>query len=139
MTSDLRKLIIKRLTDEMENLACDIFRGTSTVAEPPPAPSLDDLRKDLRRLEAQLQPPIQVTTSPYCTSRESARKHIKKPHMSENYHRRIQKKWDKRFGFVEVPAAYLCDLDAIFADMPGYLRHSWTRGRALVAHDSLIT
>lgn len=26
--------------------------------------------------------------------------------MSENYHKRIQKKWDKRYGFDFVPSAY---------------------------------
>ena len=28
------------------------------------------------------------------------REHIKKDHMSDNYHKRIQKKWTKRFGLI---------------------------------------
>ncbi len=31
------------------------------------------------------------------------RKHIRKPWMTEAYHKRIQKKWNKRFGQVDEP------------------------------------
>ena len=32
--------------------------------------------------------------------------HVKKDWMSENYHKRIQKKWNKRHGFHWVPCMY---------------------------------
>jgi hypothetical protein len=39
------------------------------------------------------------------------RRHTQKPWMSDQYHRRIQKKWSKRFGFE--PAAFLINTSAL--------------------------
>lgn len=46
---------------------------------------------------------VHVTPS----AKAPARKHKRRAWMSENYHRRIQKKWNKRFGFVD--AVYMFD------------------------------
>jgi len=50
---------------------------------------------------------VKVVESTFCLDRKPIRKHIKKSWMRETYHKRIQKKWDKRFGYVETPAVFM--------------------------------
>lgn len=40
-----------------------------------------------------------------------AKRHKKRRWMAESYHRRIQKKWNKRWGYV--PAAFMLNMNAI--------------------------
>ena len=50
---------------------------------------------------------IQVVTSPYCQRIVSLRQHKKRRNQSAAYHRRIQKKWTKRFGTRTELTAYM--------------------------------
>ena len=50
---------------------------------------------------------MKVIESPY--ARLPTKKHKKRKWMSESYHRRIQKKWNKRFGYS--PAIFLLNTD----------------------------
>lgn len=52
---------------------------------------------------------MRVIESPY--ARMPAKAHKRRRGMSEAYHRRIQKKWNKRFGYV--PAAFFIDAGKI--------------------------
>lgn len=49
---------------------------------------------------------LRVKTSLLATKPEPVRQHIKRRNQTQAYHRRIQKKWTKRFGTKQVPAAY---------------------------------
>lgn len=49
---------------------------------------------------------MEVRESRFAVTREPARKHEKKAGQSDNYHRRITKKWLKRFGQRAVPCMY---------------------------------
>ena len=50
---------------------------------------------------------IKIFESPYCNRIVSVRKHKKRHNQSETYHRRVQKKWTKRFGTRIEKVAYL--------------------------------
>lgn len=50
---------------------------------------------------------FKVTESPWCVEDTPNQVHVKKPWMSEAYHKRIQKKWIKRFGTYNKPACFL--------------------------------
>lgn len=53
---------------------------------------------------------IRIFSSPYLTDAtitEPVKKHKPRRWMSERYHARIQKKWNKRFGTREVETAYM--------------------------------
>lgn len=49
---------------------------------------------------------VPVIKSPNAVEWGSKKLHKKKRWMKKSYHERIQKKWDKRFGFWQKPAAY---------------------------------
>ena len=49
---------------------------------------------------------VRIYVNPYATSQEAVKKHIKTRSMSENYHKRVQKKWNKRYGTRQVPCMY---------------------------------
>lgn len=49
---------------------------------------------------------MEVRQSLHAVTSEQARKHEKKPWQSESYHKRIDKKWRKRFGIRYVPCMY---------------------------------
>ena len=66
---------------------------------------------------------LRVRESQYATKTEPTMAHKKRRNQSEAYHRRVQKKWTKRWGTKQVPCAYLIDNAAI--GLPG---------RTLVAH-----
>ena len=67
--------------------------------------------------------PVRVHESPYATSAEPERKHKKRHNQNEAYHRRVQKKWTKRWGTKQVPCAYLINNAALGGV-----------GRTMVAH-----
>lgn len=74
---------------------------------------LDGIEKAKRELE-QAAPlfaggALQVRESQYATRTEPARMHKKRRNQSSAYHRRVQKKWVKRWGTKQVPCAYLID------------------------------
>jgi hypothetical protein len=46
---------------------------------------------------------MEVRESLHAVTMEQARKHEKRDGQSENYHKRIMKKWLKRFGKITVP------------------------------------
>lgn len=50
---------------------------------------------------------VNVISNELCIATEPMRKHSKTRSMSESYHTRVQKKWIKRFGTKQVPAAYM--------------------------------
>lgn len=56
---------------------------------------------------------INVTVHPLATMTEPNRKHKRRRWMSESYHRRIQKKWDKRFGTHQEPCAFFISPGAV--------------------------
>lgn len=49
---------------------------------------------------------MKVISSIHVGALEPKRKHAKKDDQSESYHRRVQKKWTKRFGQILVPGMY---------------------------------
>ena len=68
------------------------------------------MREMATESELSLTPAITVKVfeSPYCLAETKTprRVHVKKPWMSDSYHRRIQKKWNRRWGFKKEPAAF---------------------------------
>lgn len=70
---------------------------------------------------------LQVHESQYATRTEPTRLHKKRRNQSEAYHRRVQKKWVKRWGTKQVSCAYLIDNGVL--GLPG---------RTLVAHPQHI-
>ena len=51
---------------------------------------------------------LTIIESPHAVSLELGREHIYRPWMAGRvYHRRIQKKWTRRFGYVEQPCMYV--------------------------------
>jgi hypothetical protein len=50
---------------------------------------------------------IQIRTSPYAYTYEPIKKHKHRSNQRASYHRRIQKKWAKRFGTKKVPCAFM--------------------------------
>lgn len=71
--------------------------------------------------------PLQVRESPMALQAVPVKRHKKRRHQTEAYHRRVQKKWAKRHGMKQVPAAYMIDNSVI----GGY-------GQTLVAHPSIV-
>lgn len=61
---------------------------------------------DISRLSASLEG-ITVKSSVLATQTAPREKHTKTRSMSESYHQRIQKKWTKRWGTKQEPAAFL--------------------------------
>lgn len=57
---------------------------------------------------------MRVHSSPHAMMAKPVREHQEKPWMKGRaYHRRIQKKWDKRYGTRRVPAAFIFDPRAV--------------------------
>ncbi len=50
---------------------------------------------------------MNIVESIYAVTVEPKRKHKFRRWMSDSYHARIQKKWRKRFGTINVPAMYV--------------------------------
>lgn len=88
---------------------------------------LDAINK-VRAAARQLNQTVtSVHKSPYATKAEPVRLHKKRRSQSASYHRRIQKKWTKRWGVRQVPCAYMIDN-----------RVTGGHGRTLVVHPSLM-
>lgn len=49
---------------------------------------------------------LRIVESPMAVQSVPKRSHKKRRNQTEAYHRRIQKKWTKRFGMKDVPCAY---------------------------------
>lgn len=62
---------------------------------------------------------IRVMESPYAYVSEPIKKHKRRSNQSAAYHRRVQKKWTKRFGTNQVPCAYMINGSAIGLDFNG--------------------
>lgn len=73
---------------------------------------------------------IRIHESPLAVTHESVRKHKRTRHQTEAYHRRIQKKWRKRYGTIEVPAVFMIDPSA--AGLYGF------GGQRYIAHPKLM-
>ena len=52
---------------------------------------------------------LRIVESPMAVQSVPKRAHKKRRNQTEAYHRRIQKKWTKRFGMKQVPCAYQID------------------------------
>lgn len=50
---------------------------------------------------------VRVKVSPLCTRTGPARLHKKRRNQTDSYHKRVQKKWLKRFGEKATPNAFL--------------------------------
>lgn len=50
---------------------------------------------------------IRIHSSPYAYTYEPIKKHKHRSNQRDSYHRRIQKKWTKRFGTKKVPCAFV--------------------------------
>lgn len=57
---------------------------------------------------------MKIVQSVLAVEQVSAKIHKQSRSMSNSYHKRVQKKWDKRFGYIFVPSAYVTS-DAIIA------------------------
>lgn len=71
--------------------------------------------------------PMTVRPSPLATCTEPVKAHKQRRSQTKAYHKRIQKKWTKRYGTKQVPCAYMIDNTYL----GGF-------GRTLVAHPSLL-
>lgn len=111
----------------------DMGRMTSTAADSTATGTLtiDGLRESLAKVQRELEQAsplfaggtLRVQESQYATKTEPEKSHKKRRNQSEAYHRRVQKKWTKRWGTKQVPCAYLIDNSVL--GLPG---------RTLVAH-----
>jgi len=67
--------------------------------------------KQVHNIMAEHTPmaPIRILENPLCVRKSDQPNRIHKVRrwMSDQYHYRIQKKWVKRFGYAEVPTAYI--------------------------------
>lgn len=115
----------------LENL---MMRGTydSTSAATGSTLTASGLLKQMQRVMRELDAvapsgPLQVQASPLVLQTVPVKRNKKRSNQREAYHRRVQKKWTKRYGTKQVPAAYMVDNSVI----GGY-------GRTLVAHPSIV-
>lgn len=74
-----------------------------------------------------LSGPPRMHESPLALQAVPVKRHKKRRNQTEAYHRRVQKKWTKRHGTKQVPAAYLLD-SRVFGG----------HGQVLVAHPSIV-
>lgn len=123
----------------MLNLEDLMARGNyaSTTATTGPTLTASGLIKQMQRLRRMIElaeagriapsGPLQVRESPIALQAVPVKRHKKRRNQTEAYHRRVQKKWTKRHGTKQVPAAYMIDNSAI----GGY-------GQTLVAHPSIV-
>lgn len=69
--------------------------------------SINQVKADMERFTPIA--PIRVVESNLCVRKTGRPNKVHKVHrwMSDQYHRRIQKKWVKRYGLEEIPTAYV--------------------------------
>lgn len=123
----------------MLNLEDLMTRGNyaSTTATTGPTLTASGLLKQMERVRRMLDladagriapsGPLQVRESLLAMQTVPTKRHKKRRNQTEAYHRRVQKKWTKRHGTKQVPAAYMLDNSVI----GGY-------GQTLVAHPSIV-
>lgn len=70
---------------------------------------------------------LRIRESPLAVKSAPAKPHRKRRGQTDAYHRRVQKKWLKRFGTKQVPCAYMVD--------NSYLGGV---GKTMIAHPSLV-
>lgn len=76
---------------------------------------------------------VDVRESPLACSTKPARAHKRRRNQTARYHTRIQKKWNKRFGMVKKPAAFMIDTSLLLLPFSG------DRPRTLlISHPSLV-
>lgn len=108
---------------EFDRRAAEVDR-TIQFAETVAGQALKPYQRDLMRWVG-----LPILENPLATNQVPARAHKRRRNQTEAYHRRVQKKWLKRFGTKSVPGAYL--MDARFA-MP------WAApGRIVVCHPEI--
>jgi hypothetical protein len=76
---------------------------------------------------------IEVRESINACQTKPARAHKRRRNQTASYHARIQKKWNKRFGMVKKPAAFMIDTSLLLLPFSGDLPR-----RMLVAHPSIV-
>ena len=76
---------------------------------------------------------IEVRESINACQTKPARAHKRRRNQTASYHARIQKKWNKRFGIVKKPAAFMIDTSLLLMPFSGDRPR-----RMLVAHPSLV-
>lgn len=123
----------------MMNLEDIVLRGNyaSTSATTGTPPTASDPLEQMRRVRRMLEladagriaqnGPLQVQESLLALETAPVRRHKKRRNQSEACHRRVQKKWTKRHGTKQVPAAYMMDN-----------RFIGGHGRTLVVHPSIV-
>lgn len=120
----------------MLNFEDILARGTYASAAATTGPTLtaNSLLKQMERVRRQIEcaaphekGPMQVRESPLALQAVPVKRHKKRRNQTEAYHRRVQKKWTKRYGTKQVPAVYVIDNRV----MGGY-------GKTLVAHPSIL-
>lgn len=82
---------------------------------------------------------IRIVSSPYAVSITQVRNHKRRRSQSKKYHLRIQKKWRKRWGTKEEPAAYFLSGDILgHINVAGRSTGRLSGSRTVVAHPSLV-
>lgn len=126
----LTQEILLRMHKQIE-AACGI--GTCTTSNSQSSLTADEILLKIEAAQLRLKSlgsqmvPQQWRSSPYATKSAPMREHKKRKNQTEAYHRRVQKKWAKRFGTKQVPAAYLIDNGVLGG-----------RGQSLVVHPDLL-
>lgn len=117
----------------MLNLEDLMTRGTYASATETTGPTLtaSSLLKQMQRVMAGIargsaSGPLVVRESPLALQTVPVKQHKKRRNQTA-YHRRVQKKWTKRYGTKQVPAAYVLDN-----------RQIGGHGQTLVAHPSIV-
>ena len=113
------------------------YASTTAATSTPTTLTASGLLKQMQRVKRMLElddagriapnGPLQVRESPLALQTVPVKRHKKRRNQREAYHRRVQKKWTKRHGTKQVPAAYMIDNSVI----GGY-------GQTLVAHPSIV-
>lgn len=106
----------------------------STSTAEPSSFSLADIEKLSGKLRGMLPAPAiaSVVSSPFAVFQPRAKAHIRRRGQSEQYHKRVDKKWLKRYGLAEAkPGAYI-------VDMPKIGSNGVTAGTTLIIHEHLL-
>ena len=100
----------------------------------PEAMTIGKMLAAMKKLQAELElvpkaafEPTEVRQSPLAMRTVPVKAHKLRHAQTEAYHKRIQKKWTKRYGTKQVPCAYMIDNTYL----GGF-------GRTLVTHPSLL-
>jgi hypothetical protein len=71
--------------------------------------TLETLLAAKRKIEALGPMPPEIRESTFAVLRSQARVYPKRKAKSLRHHKRMNKKWERRYGFVEKPAAFMLD------------------------------